>query len=183
MDEFSAKMQGFFIIGIILLGIYFLSSGSFQKMFYSSNPIFQSNNAKTTYSRIIRILPYNKYTRIQPESYFDGITFYDALKIDKPILFFTYTSSCPISNHIKELVYPIGMQYSEYFTFIVFTPPSTLTSYRGDPINNFLTACGTPICAFDRKKNFLLSFDADINTTSEEITATLNDYLVRSNKL
>jgi len=185
MDEFNAKIKGFFIAGVIFCLIILGSKGldGFYKSTYSSNPNFQSNNTKMKYSRIFRLLSSNNYTKIQPPSYFDGITFYDALKIDKPVLFFTYTSFCPVSRHIKELIYPIGAQYSNYFTFVIFTPPSTLTSYRGDPINNFLAACNTPICIFDRKKNFLLSYDADIKTNSEEITAALNEFITRNNKL
>jgi len=185
MDEFNAKIKSFFITGVIFCLIIFGAKGlnGFYKSTYSSNPNFQSSNPKIQYSRIFRLLPLNNYTKIQPSSYFDVTTFYDALKIDKPILFFTYTSFCPVSQHIKDLVYPIGTQYSNYYTFVVFTPPSALTSYRGDPINNFIAACKTPICVFDRKKNFLLSFDADINTNSDEITAALNDFLERSGKL
>ena len=184
----ATKFQERLIIGSLLLFIsYLFLFEPVHKLINSFDPNFQSSNSNAQYSQLISPFFFIKrqYSgRVLSSEYFENITYYDALQIDKPILFFTYTPSCPVSRQVKELIYPISEEYKDSFTFVVLKPPEMgFSTTKGDPINVFLKACNTPICVFNNKKNFLLSLNADTTTTYIDITLELEKFLDRSHKM
>jgi len=168
----------------ILLFAYLYMNGGFSNIFNFLNPNLKSSNPNAKYTQFLFPIKNNYTGETLSSGYFDAISFNEAIKIDKPILFFTYTPDCPVNEHVKQIIYPAAEQYSSLFTFVVMKPQGmSLSVPPKDPLNTLLFACRTSICLYDNKKKLLLSLNADLNSSQDDLIKEFEMFLEKDRKI
>lgn len=165
----------------LALGWLITSTNLLSTLRHGFDARYQSSNPQMHYLEMGHHHRRRDSGRRLDASNFAGTSYAQALILNKPILFFTYTPSCAVNGHVAELVNQVAPAYRDRVTLVTLMPSGmSLTVPPEDPINDLMVSCTTPICVVNPQTRFLLAFDASQSSQASDLQFALNDFLVRN---
>lgn len=169
------------VTGFCLLVGWLFSQRIFPNLLHSFDARYQSANPQLHYGELGRYHQKRRSGERLDARYFSGVTYYQAVAMNKPILFFTNTPSCSVSQHVAALVGQVAPSYQDRLTLVTLTPPGmSFNVPTGDPINDLMVSCTTPICVVNPQTRFFLAYNATATSQATDLQFALNDFLVRN---